>query len=49
MFAAVGLPIARLVRVRIGTLRLDDLGPGAVRALTAAERDRLATTTRGTR
>jgi 16S rRNA U516 pseudouridylate synthase RsuA-like enzyme len=42
MFAAVGAPVGRLVRVRIGTLRLDDLAPGAVRALTAAERDRLA-------
>jgi 16S rRNA U516 pseudouridylate synthase RsuA-like enzyme len=44
MFAAVGLPVARLVRVRIGTLRLDDLAPGSVRALTAAERERLAST-----
>lgn len=48
MFAAVGLPVARLVRVRMGTLRLDDLAPGAVRALTAAEREHLATT-RGAR
>jgi 23S rRNA pseudouridine2605 synthase len=44
MFAAVGLPVARLVRVRIGTLRIDDLAPGAVRALTAAERERFAST-----
>ena len=35
MFAAVGMPVARLVRVRIGTLRLDDLAPGAVRSLSA--------------
>jgi 23S rRNA pseudouridine2605 synthase len=42
MFAAVGAPVERLVRVRIGTLRLDDLAPGGVRPLTAAERDRLA-------
>jgi 23S rRNA pseudouridine2605 synthase len=48
MFAAVGTPVARLVRVRIGTLRLDDLAPGAVRSLSAAERERLAST-RGSR
>ena len=42
MFAAVGAPVERLVRVRIGTLRLDDLAPGTVRPLTSAERDRLA-------
>lgn len=41
MFAAVGAPVERLVRVRIGTLRLGDMAPGSVRALTAAERDRL--------
>jgi 23S rRNA pseudouridine2605 synthase len=41
MFAAIGAPVERLVRVRIGTLRLDDLAPGSVRSLTAAERDRL--------
>jgi 23S rRNA pseudouridine2605 synthase len=44
MFAAVGAPVERLVRVRIGTLRLDDLPPGAVRTLSPAERDRLAAT-----
>jgi 23S rRNA pseudouridine2605 synthase len=37
MFAAVGMPIARLVRVRIGTLRIDDLPSGAVRELRPAE------------
>jgi 23S rRNA pseudouridine2605 synthase len=42
MFAAVGTPVQRLVRVRIGTLRLDDLAVGAVRPLTTAERERLA-------
>jgi 23S rRNA pseudouridine2605 synthase len=42
MFAAVGAPVARLVRVRLGTLRLDDLPRGRVRALSSAERDRLA-------
>lgn len=41
MFAAVGLPVRRLVRVRIGPLRLDDLPPGAVRELGAAEVRRL--------
>jgi 23S rRNA pseudouridine2605 synthase len=48
MFAAVGAPVERLVRVRVGTLRLDDLAPGDVRPLTSAERDRLAAT-RGSR
>ncbi|MFN8620564.1 MAG: (d)CMP kinase [Chloroflexota bacterium] len=40
MFAAVGAPVERLVRVRIGTLRLD-VRSGEVRPLSAAERDRL--------
>ena len=44
MFAALGAPVSRLVRVRIGTLRLGDLAPGAVRPLSSAERDRLAAT-----
>ncbi|MEX1295623.1 MAG: pseudouridine synthase [Candidatus Limnocylindrales bacterium] len=44
MFAAVGAPVERLVRVRIGTLRLDDLASGAVRPLTVAEREHLAST-----
>ena len=44
MFAAVEAPVARLVRIRIGTLRLGDLASGAVRPLTSAERDRLAAT-----
>ena len=47
MFAAIGAPVERLVRVRIGTLRLDDLAPGAVRPLTSAERERLAATRSG--
>lgn len=42
MFAAVGAPVERLVRVRIGTLWLDDLPPGAVRELSAREREHLA-------
>ncbi len=37
MFAAVGAPVDRLVRVRIGTLRIDELRTGAVRPLSAAE------------
>ena len=44
MFAAVEAPVSRLVRVRIGTLRLGDMRPGSVRALSNAERDRLAAT-----
>ena len=47
MFAAVDAPVERLVRVRIGTLRLDDLAPGEVRQLSAAERERLAATRTG--
>ena len=47
MFAAVGAPVERLVRVRLGTLRLDDLEAGAVRPLTAAERERLTPTKAG--
>ena len=42
MFAGVESPVRRLVRVRIGTLRLDDLATGDVRPLTAAEVRRLA-------
>ena len=41
MFAAVGAPVDRLVRVRVGTLRLD-VPSGAVRPLGAAEVRRLA-------
>jgi 23S rRNA pseudouridine2605 synthase len=37
MFGAVDVPIERLVRVRIGTLRIDGLRSGDVRPLTAAE------------
>ncbi|MEA2623515.1 MAG: CMP/dCMP kinase [Chloroflexota bacterium] len=38
MFAAVGAPVSRLVRVRIGPLRLAGLALGDVRELTATER-----------
>ena len=41
MFAGVGAPVRRLVRVRIGTLRLEDLAAGEVRPLSAAEVRRL--------
>jgi pseudouridine synthase len=43
MFGAVGMPIERLVRVRIGPLRIDELHTGRVRPLTHAEVGRLAT------
>ena len=42
MFASVGAPVRRLVRVRIGTLRLDPLASGDVRPVSAAEVRRLA-------
>lgn len=37
MLAAVGTPVARLVRVRIGSIRLDGLPAGRQRPLTASE------------
>jgi 23S rRNA pseudouridine2605 synthase len=37
MFAAVGAPIERLVRVRIGPVRIDGLGSGRTRRLRAPE------------
>ena len=37
MFAAVDLPVYRLLRVRVGPLRLGDLAPGEWRALTRDE------------
>jgi pseudouridine synthase len=47
MFGQVGAPVRRLVRVRIGTLRLDPLASGDVRPLTTAEARRLAARTPG--
>jgi 23S rRNA pseudouridine2605 synthase len=47
MFEAVGSQVMRLVRVRVGTLRLGDLPPGAVRPLTRVERQALASAIRG--
>lgn len=41
MFAAVGFPVRRLVRVRIGTLRIDRLRSGEVRQLTPLEARRV--------
>ena len=37
MFGSLGVPIARLVRVRFGPVRLETLPSGSVRALTAVE------------
>jgi len=37
LLASVGLPVARLVRIRIGPVRLGRLRPGEVRALTPEE------------
>ena len=41
----VGAPVRRLVRVRIGTLRLDEIAAGDVRVLTTAEVRRLVLAT----
>jgi pseudouridine synthase len=37
MLDALGFPVARLVRVRVGPVRLGSLAPGSLRALTAEE------------
>jgi 16S rRNA U516 pseudouridylate synthase RsuA-like enzyme len=37
MFGAVGVPIERLIRVRIGPVRIDGLSSGRVRSLKAPE------------
>ena len=42
MFGGVGAPVRRLVRVRIGPLRLDPMATGDVRPLSATEVRRLA-------
>jgi cytidylate kinase len=42
MFGAIGAPVDRLVRVRVGSLRLDGLRSGAGRELSRAETERLA-------
>jgi pseudouridine synthase len=46
MFAAVGAPVVRLVRVRIGPVRLDDLRSGRFRRLRGAELRALESPTR---
>jgi 23S rRNA pseudouridine2605 synthase len=42
MLAAVGLPVTRLVRLRIGPVRLGRLAPGGLRELSATETRALA-------
>jgi len=44
MFGNAGAPVARLARVRIGSLRLEDLASGESRTLTPAEVRRLRST-----
>jgi cytidylate kinase len=46
MFTAVGVPVERLVRVRIGTLWLDSLPPGRSRALSQREASSLTSRAR---
>ena len=41
MFSAAGVPVRRLVRVRVGTLRINGMRIGDVRELTAAEKRQL--------
>jgi cytidylate kinase len=41
MFSAIGVPIRRLARLRIGTLRIGDMTLGETRPVTAAERAQL--------
>lgn len=42
MFDGVGMPVQRLVRIRVGSLKLTDLAPGQVRRLTHQEVTQLA-------
>jgi hypothetical protein len=46
MFDAVGMPVRRLVRVRVGTLKLTDLAAGQARRLTHHEVSLLASCAR---
>src|ERR1035437_8126146 len=46
MFDAVGMPVRRLVRVRVGTLKLTELRPGEARRLTRPEVSLLASCAR---
>jgi pseudouridine synthase len=45
LLAAVGLPVARLVRLRVGPVKLGNLAPGALRELTPEEIRSLARAT----
>ncbi len=45
MLAEVGLPVVRLVRLRIGPVKLGDLPPGELRELTPEEIRSLAQVT----
>ncbi|CAN5843587.1 hypothetical protein BH24CHL6_BH24CHL6_03540 [soil metagenome] len=47
MFAAAGLPVERLVRVRLGSLRLSGMALGEVRELSGRERRQLEALARG--
>ena len=49
MFEAVGMPVRRLVRVRVGTLKLTDLRAGQARRLTHQEVTLLASCARSAR
>jgi cytidylate kinase len=46
MFDGVGIPVQRLVRIRVGSLKLTDLAPGQVRRLTHQEVTQLASCAR---
>jgi cytidylate kinase len=48
MFEAVGMPVRRLVRVRVGSLKLTDLPVGQARRLTHQEMTQLASCARAT-
>jgi 16S rRNA U516 pseudouridylate synthase RsuA-like enzyme len=48
MLAAVGVPVLRLVRVRMGPVRLDDLRSGSTRPLSGREVRALASGSAGT-
>jgi 23S rRNA pseudouridine2605 synthase len=49
LLAAVGLPVTRLVRLRVGPIRLDGLAPGAMRPLDRDEIQALAAAAGGGR
>jgi 16S rRNA U516 pseudouridylate synthase RsuA-like enzyme len=45
LLAEVGLPVSRLVRLRVGPVKLGSLAPGALRELTPEEIRSLARAT----